>query len=432
MNSAPRIVITGTGAVCASGLGTDVVWEALLTGRSGIGPIRNWDATAWPVGIAAEVTGVDNRTLVEDRKLHKTISRTDLFGLYSAGMAIRQSGLPDYRKGLAGAAGVAFDDRSGVFAGSGGGNYDSNYEYFPLLSAAEGDLVRFGRELSATVNPMWLLKHLPNNVVCHVGIRHGFKGTNACITNHCAGGIMAIAEAANAIRFGEADRAVAAGHDTPVEPETVVHFNKLGLLDTDSVRSFDQHRAGTVLGEGAAAVMLEREEDALGRGAAVLGEFLGAGCVSEATGVVDLRPDGDGVGRAIDLALGDAGLPASSVGMIVAHGNGTRASDASEVAALRRVFGDDLPPITAFKWSFGHLIAASGIMDVVLALNCLRQRIVPGIASLRVVDPELTPLPVSPLPVPPRGDVALVLCRGFGGMNVALLVRAIPEVRTAE
>jgi 3-oxoacyl-(acyl-carrier-protein) synthase len=110
--------------------------------------------------------------------------------------------------------------------------------------------------------------------------------------------------------------------------------------------------------------------------------------------------------------------------MIVAHGNGTLSSDASEAQALRRVFGEDLPPVTSFKWVFGHLFAASGPLDLVVTLNALRQGIVPGIAALNALDPELAPLPVSPSPQRPRSNIAVILSRGFGGMNVALVVRA--------
>ena len=144
MNTTSPIVITGAGAVCAAGLGVEPIWEAILAGRSHLTPIRSFDTTGWPVAIAAEVQGVDNRTLVEDRKLHKTISRTDLFGLFAAGAAIRQSGLPEFRQRLETPAAEQFDDRSGVFAGSGGGAYESNYEFFPLLTAAAGDLPKFG------------------------------------------------------------------------------------------------------------------------------------------------------------------------------------------------------------------------------------------------------------------------------------------------
>jgi 3-oxoacyl-[acyl-carrier-protein] synthase I len=424
MSSSPRIVITGAGAVCGAGLGAPAIWDSILNGRSAVAPLKQWDASQWPVGIAAEVTGVDNRALVDDRKLHKIISRTDLFGLYAAGAAIQQSGLTAYRDTLDSAGVARFNDRSGVLAGSGGGAYRSNYDYFPLLTAAEGSLEKFGRELGDTVNPMWLLKNLPNNVLCHIGIRHSFKGTNACITNQCVGGVLAVAEAVASICDGEADRAVAVGHDAALEPETLLHYSNLGLLSKSAVRSFDAERDGTVFGEGAAGVVLEKETDAKERGATILGEFLGSGCVTEATGIVDVRPDGDGPGRAMQLALANAGLSPNDVGMIVAHGNGTRPSDASEAVAIRRVFGPTPPPVTGFKWASGHLIAASGTLDLVLALHALRNGIVPGIATLKSLDPALAPLPVSSSPQKLRGDKALISCRGFGGMNVALVIRA--------
>jgi 3-oxoacyl-[acyl-carrier-protein] synthase-1 len=329
-----------------------------------------------------------------------------------------------HRDGLAPDAATKFNDRSGVFAGSGGGNYQSNYDFFPVLTTAQSDLKKFGSEFSQVVNPMWLLRHLPNNVLCHVGIRHGFKGANACVTNQCAGGVMALAEAAAAIRAGEADRAVAVGHDTPFEPETFFNFNILGLLAGEAPRPFDRDRSGTVFGEGAAAVVFEKTADARARQAAVLSEFLGSGCVTEGAGVLEVRPDGDGLSRAIELALADAGISAADVGMIAAHGNGTPTSDASEARAIKRVFGSNVPPVTSFKWAYGHLIAASGVIDLVLALRALRQGVVPGIATLKTIDPEILPFPVSAQSQSPRSDIALILCRGFGAMNVALLVRA--------
>jgi 3-oxoacyl-[acyl-carrier-protein] synthase I len=423
MNDSRRIAITGCGAVCGGGLTIEQLWAGLRDGRSAITDIHSFDATDWPARRAAELADVDQRVLVKDRKLHKLVSRTDLLGLYAADQAIQSSGLPAHRGTLTPEAAAVFGDRTGIFAGSGGGNYQSNYDFFDLLTAARGNPHTFGQELGAHVNPMWLLRVLPNNAVCHVGIRHHFKGANACITNQCVSGALAVAEAAEALRAGEAERAVALGHDTPCEPETVFHYYRLGLLSPDALRPFDQKRDGTVFGEGAAAVMLETLDTARARQAEVLGEYLGSGCACEATGTVGIRPDGDGLSRAIELALGDAGLSADAVGLVVAHGNGTRASDASEVLGLRRVFGDALPPVTAFKWAFGHLIAASGVLDFVLALKTLRERIAPGVATLNALDPELAPFTVSRDPQSLRSDIALVLCRGFGGMNVALLVR---------
>jgi len=425
MNPSQKIVITGLGAVCGAGRTVDEIFDTIVNGRSALAPITQFDASRWPVRIAAECN-VENKILVTDRKLHKSISRTDIFGIYAAESAIQHSGLPAHRESLDAAAKIRFNDRSGIIAGSGGGNYGCNYDFFPAMAESGGDLQKFGGKFAESVNPMWLLRNLPNNVLCHVGIRNQFKGTNACITNHCAGGAMAVAEAAASIRAGEADRAVAIGHDAPYEPETLFHYHQLGLLSSENLRSFDRDRSGTVFGEGAAAVMLETAADAQARGAASLGEFLGSGCATEATGVVGIRPDGDGLSRAIQLALADAGISADAVGMIVAHGNGTHESDATEAMAIRRVFGEKIPPVTGFKWAYGHLIAASGVLDLVFALTALRKNIVPGIATLNLTDPEFAPFPVSKTAQQPRSDIALVLCRGFGGMDIALLVRANP------
>ena len=425
MADASKILVTGLGAVCAAGKDPEAIWKLVESGRSAIASIQQWDASGWPTSMAGEVTGVDSRGLVEDRKLHKLIRRTDLLGLYAASRAIQEAGFLGHRESLDAAATATFNDRTGVFVGSGGGAYQNQYEFFPLLTAAAGDLGTFGRELGSTVNPMWLLRSLPNNVLCHIGIQYGLKGTNACVMNHSVSGALALVEAAEALRDGEADRAVAVGHDAPVEPQAIFYYHRLGLLASDAVRPFDVTRRGTLLGEGAAALVLETASAAAARGATPLGEFLGSGCTSDAEGLLAIREDGNSLSRAIALALDQAGIAAADVGMIVAHGNATRQSDASEAAAIRRVFGATPPPLTAFKWAFGHLLAASGTLETVLALVALRHGVVPGLATLRTLDPELAPLPVSQAPQRPRSDIGLILSRGFGGINVALLVRAL-------
>jgi 3-oxoacyl-[acyl-carrier-protein] synthase-1 len=204
----------------------------------------------------------------------------------------------------------------------------------------------------------------------------------------------------------------------------VLYYYQLGLLGADGLWPFDARRDGSLLGDGAAALVLETETAAAARHARVFGEFLGSGCATEAEGLLPIRPDGDGLAGAIALALDEAGLRPAEVGMIVAHGSGTRQSDASEALAIRRVFGATVPPVTAFKWAFGHPLGASGILDSVLALMALRHGVVPGVATLRMLDPEFSDLPVSAGPQTPRTDVGLILSRGFGGTNAALLVRA--------
>jgi 3-oxoacyl-[acyl-carrier-protein] synthase-1 len=420
----PRILVTGTGAVCGAGMSPDAILDTVCAGRSAIAPITLWNTDGWPCRVAAEIPDFNPRALVEDRKLHKLIRRTDLVGLYAAGSAIAASGLVLHRDTLPERAAAAFNDRTGVFVGSGGGNYQNQYDFFPLMTEAHGDLSVFGHELANTVNPMWLLRTLPNNVLGHLGIKYTLKGPNTCITNHSAGGTQAVIEAAAALECGEADRAVAVGHDTPIEPEMVLYYYRLGLLATNALLPFDARRNGSLFGEGAGSLVLETEASVAARNAPVMGEVLGGGYGCEAQGLTAIRDDGDGLARAIAQALDEAQLRPADVGMIVAHGNGTPQSDASEAAAIRTAFGAAPPPVTAFKWSFGHLIAGAGVVETAVALAALRRRVVPGIATLERPDPDCAGVPVSREARAPTSDVALVLCRGFASTNAALLVRA--------
>jgi 3-oxoacyl-[acyl-carrier-protein] synthase-1 len=401
-----------------------VIVDALLEGRSALAPIVSWDVAHWPRPIAAEIADYNAAQLTGDRKLLKLIRRTDVVGLYAAAEAVRESGYVAHRDGLDEGDAAAFAERTGLYAGSGGGNYQNQYDYFPLIVETEGALSAFGRELGSGVNPMWLLKSLPNNVLCHVGIRFGIKGPNACITNHSVSGMLAIVEAAAGIVNGEADRAVAVGHDTPIEPQNVLYYHGAGLLAKRHLKPFDVARDGSLMGEGAGALMVESESSARARGASVLGRILGSGHATESEGLLAIRDDGSGPEASIRAALADAGVDAREIGMIVAHGNGTPASDASEAAGILAVFGAHAPPVTALKWSIGHLIAAAGAIETVLALEVLRRGVVPGIPSLDRIDPAFADLPVSREARKPTSNVALVLSRGFGGTDAALVVAA--------
>ena len=419
-----RVLITGAGAVSGAGRTPEAMLEAIVAGRSAIRPIEGWDTAGWPVTQAAEIPDFNPRAFVEDRKLHKLIRRTDLIGIYAGDRAAEAAGYAPYREALAPEDSALFADRTGIYVGSGGGAFENMYDYFPLMKNAAGNLGKFGHDLADSVNPMWLLRTLPNNVLCHVGIRNRLKGANACITNHSVGGTLAVIEAAEALRTGEADRALAIGHDTPIEPQNVLYYHACGLLAADGLRPFDTARSGSVFGEGAGAFALETEASAHARGAPILGEVLGGGDVTEGTGLLAIRDDGDGIVRAIEAALGDAKIDPADVGMIVAHGNGTELSDASEATAINRVFGTKCPPVTAFKWAIGHLVAAAGIVEATIALAAMRNNVVPGIRTLEQAAPECAELPLSRAAQSPRSQVALVLCRGFAGTDAALLVRA--------
>jgi 3-oxoacyl-[acyl-carrier-protein] synthase-1 len=418
-----RIVITGSGAICGSGRSPDEIFAAILAGQSSIRPIEQWDANAWRVRIAAEVGDYNAAALTGDRKLLKFIRRTDVFGLYAADRAIEQSGLAAWRASLDEAAAERCADSTGVFVGSGGGSFGNQYDYLPLIAVAGGDLGAFGRELSATVNPMWLLRSLPNNVLGHVGIRHGFKGPNACITHHSISGPLALAEAAESLRAGECSRAVVGAHDAAIEPQTLLYYDQMGLLAREALRPFDARHDGSVMGEGAAALVLETEDAARERGATIIGEFLGAGSAGEGLGLLPVSEDGNGLLRAVEAALAAANVTPRDIGMVVAHGNGTANSDVSEARALVRAF-PEMPPVTGFKWAFGHLLAASGLIEAVLTVSALRAGAVPGLPTLEDLDPACGPLNVLRDQRTPRSDIALLLSRGFGGTNAACVLRA--------
>lgn len=419
-----RIVITGNSAICGAGQDPARIIDSLLEGQSALAPITAWDAETWVGKLAAEVKDYNGGKLLGDRKLLKLVRRSDVFGIYAGTQAIEQAGLPAWRETLDEKAANDYADQTGCYVGSGGGAFEVNYDYFPLMAETGGSLPKFGQELSNMVNPMWLLRSLPNNVLCHVSIRNQLKGPNGCITNHTTSGVLSVIESAWTLREGDAQRVVAIGHDAPIEPQTLLYLDKVGLISNDLLRPYDARHDGCLLGEGAASLVLETEASARERGAAILGEYLGGGDCAEGEGIFDVRPDGDGLSRAIECALADAGLKPADVGMIVAHANGTQGSDCSEAAALNRVFGDDMPPVTGFKWSIGHLFAASGAIDVALGLEACRRNVVPGIATLDKLAPSCASLNVSKQNRPARSDVVLVLCRGFAGTNAAVLLRA--------
>jgi len=421
------IAITGTGAICSAGATPEQIYRTLCAGQTAFAPLGQWDSSSWPAPLAGGIGSIDPAAIFEDRKLLKALQRlrrTDLLGLLAASRAVQAARIVEYRRTLDEPEQQIFNERTAVHTGCGGVAYHYQYDFLPALAASGGELHAFGEQLGATVNPTWLLQALPNNVLCYLGIAYGFKGPNSCITNHSVSGMMAIIEAFHALRAGEAQRAVAVGHDSPIEPETLLNLYRLGLVTTDLIHPFDNARSGCLLGEGAAALTLETPAAAQARGASIIGMIMGGGVTTEAGGVLSIRADGDGEARAIELALDDAGVSPGDVGLIAAHGNGTVNSDMSEAAAISRIFGSDMPPVTAFKWAFGHSMAAAGALDTVIALSCLRAGYAPGIATLREIDPRCLPLAVSSAGSRPRSDIALVLGRGFGGMSAALVIKA--------
>lgn len=423
MDISSRVVITGIGAICASGKTPDEVFESLSHQSTCITELQNVDPSAWPCHTGGSVS-IRSRDLLNDRKLLKLLKKTDVLGIYSAEQAMACSRILDYRGSLNSGDKASFSERFGLYVGTSGASYNMQHDFLSLICAANEDMNKFGSRLDEFVSPMWLLYNLPNNVLCHVGIRNNLKGPNCCITNQGTSGMLAIIEALEAIRAGDADRAIAVGHDVPTDPQNLLYYQSVGLLSDSALTPFTSNSSGTILGEGGAALMLESLEAAISRSAVIYAEILGKGCTSEAQGLLPVRRDGDGLARAIALALDESGLRPQEIGMIVCHGNGTKASDHSEAAAIRTIFGLNPPPITSFKWAFGHTLAASGCIDTVISTLALRRKLVPPIPMPHSVEPSLKDLPIAIAPMEPISDVSLIISRGFGGQNTTLIIRA--------
>jgi 3-oxoacyl-[acyl-carrier-protein] synthase-1 len=417
---ASGVVITGYGCLTASGADTEATWRAVLAGESGIRQAETWDSSGWPYRLAGEIKAYSPRELVADRKLLKFITRQDVIGLNAVTQAVAHSKIIEHRDGLADP--TSFNDRTGVFVGSPATKYRSQHDYLSPLAKAEGDPREFGAHAMEDVHPMWLLRALPNNVLAYAGIQYGFKGANANVTAHGISGSQAIAEACRYLRDGAIDRAIVVGYDSASELEALPYYASVGLLSSRGLRPFDRNRDGTVLGEGAGALFLESRDEAERRGAKIYGEVLGSSVVSEAEGVLSVREDGAGVSRAIRSALEDSERSPDEIGVISAHANGTRVSDASEARAFVDVFGASSIPVTGFKWSLGHTVAASGVIESILTLLCLAEGLVPGIATLEELSPDCEGVNVSTAKQKPRSSVGIVVSRAFAGLNSCIVL----------
>jgi len=394
------------------------VW--FFAARSGIREAESWDSSGWPYRLAGEIKDYSPRELIADRKLLKFITRQDVIGLNAVSQAVDHSGIIQHRDGLVDPA--SFNDRTGVFVGSPATKYRYQHDYLSPLANAAGDSRAFGECAMDEVHPMWLLRTLPNNVLAYIGIQYGFKGANANVTAHGVSGAQAIAEACRYLRDGAIDRAIVVGYDSASELEALPYYASAGLLSSRGLKPFDRSRDGTVLGEGAGALFLETRASAESRGAKIFGKVLGSSVVSEAEGVLSVREDGRGVSQAIRLALKDSGKSPDEIGMISAHANGTKVSDASEARAFVDIFGTSGIPVTGFKWSLGHTIAASGAIESILALRCLADGRVPGIPTLEELSPDCEALNVSPSEQKPRSTVGIVVSRAFAGLNSCIVL----------
>jgi 3-oxoacyl-[acyl-carrier-protein] synthase II len=410
-----RVVVTGLGAVSPCGLDVASTWEAIVAGRSGVGPLTRFDCTDWPVRIAAQVDNFDPSGFLDRRALkrHDPYSR---FAMAAALEAARDAGFPD---GFL--HDQALSERAGVYIGSGIGGI-TEIETGSLGLQADG---------WRRVSPFFIPRSLGNLATGQIAIRLGARGPGLCINTACATGNHSIGEAWRLIRSGDADVVLAGGAEAPITPVSVAGFMAMKTLSkrnddpATASRPFDVDRDGFVMGEGAGVVVLEALEHAQARGARILAELVGYGLTTDAHHITAPAPGHAGAVRCMRAALRSARLNVDDVDYINAHGTSTPTNDAAEVTAIKTVFGAHAANlmVTSTKAVTGHLLGAAGGLEAVISVQSLIHQVVPPTSSLQTPDPacDLDHVPGDARPA--AIDVTVSNAFGFGGTNAVLVFR---------
>ncbi len=405
-----RVVVTGMGLVTCLGTGVDTNWQALVTGRSGIGPITLFDAERFATRIAGEVHAPFDPEGYVTAKEARRLDRFQIFALIAAGEAFDHSGLS-----------IPFDDpfRTGAVIGSGMGG----------LATVESGVAAFVAKGPKSGHPLLIPKAVCNLASGLMAIRYGFKGPNFALVNACASGASAIGEAYRIIRDGRADVMFTGGAEAVITELSVSSFNALRALSTrnsepeKASRPFDLDRDGFVISEGAGILVLESLDHATKRGATFHGELVGYGATDDGYHVVMPDPEGEGAYRAMLTAVEDAGIDPSEIDYINAHGTSTGLNDKMETAAIKRLMGDHAykVAVSSTKSMTGHLIGAAGAVEAIFCLKALETGIVPPTINLDTSDPECD-LDYTAHQAAHR-NLKYVLSNSFafGGQNVGLL-----------
>jgi 3-oxoacyl-[acyl-carrier-protein] synthase II len=359
-------------------LGNNVAttWETALAGKSGVGSITLFDATEHETRFAAEVKGFDPNALFG----RKEARRLDRYAQFAA--AAVQEALADAKLTIT----EANRDRIGVYVGTGIGGIGT------LMAEAEVYRAKGPKRVSPFLVPMML----PDAAGGQIAILFGMRGPNLGLSSACATGTNAIGEAAEVIRRGDADVMLAGGSESAIIPIALAGFNVMGALSTrndspqTASRPFDKTRDGFVCGEGGAVLVLEGEEHALARGAAIYGEVLGYGITNDAYHVSAPLENGAGAVACMKLALQDAGLEPCEIGYLNAHGTSTPLNDKSETAAVKTVFGEHAydMPISSTKSMTGHLLGAAGAVEAIFSIKAITDGVMPPTINYETSDPE--------------------------------------------
>ncbi len=414
---ARRVVVTGLGMITPLACGVDETWTRILDGASGAGTITRFDADHLATNYACEVPhgdGSDGTFNLDDWMDKKEARKVDDFikyGIAAAVMAVRDSGwMPEDEESRL---------RTGVMIGSGIGGLNSIADTAVLIK----------EKGPRRVSPFFIPGALINLISGNVSIRFGFKGPNHAVVTACSTGAHAIGDAARLIKYGDADVMVAGGAEAAISEIGIAGFNACKALSTKrrdvpatASRPYDADRDGFVMGEGAGIVVLESLEHAQARGARIYAEVCGYGMSGDAYHITAPSEDGEGGERSMRAALADAGLEASALDYINAHGTSTMA-DTIELGAVERLLGDAASKVTmsSTKSATGHLLGAAGAIEAIFSILAIRDQVAPPTINLDNPAVE-TPIDLAPNAKRPR-EIAYALSNsfGFGGTNASVI-----------
>ena len=412
-----RVVVTGLGSITALGPDVDTFWDNIIGGRSGVSRIEKVDVSDIPTKIAAEIKDFDIEQYMPRRQARRMDTSSQYFWVAT------QQALDD--------AGIAYEEddpealRAGVLAGTGIGGVETFEAQFDILRDR-------GPNRMAPTGIAMIISNMAGGLV---SIDFNLYGPNSTVVTACAASANAIGDAAEVIKRGAADVMVAGGAEAGITRFAVGGFAQARALSTrnddpeGASRPFDATRDGFVMGEGAAALVLEEYERATARGAQIYGEVLGYGMSADGYHITLPRPGGSGAARSMEAALIHAGMEPHELDYINAHGTSTPANDATETAAIKIAFGDaaETIPVSSTKSMTGHLLGAAGAIESVASLLSIRDGVLPPTINYHTPDPEcdLDYVPNEARKVDIK--TAMTNSFGFGGHNVSLIFGAVED-----
>ena len=416
-----RVVVTGLGLVTPLGGDVETTWSNLIAGKSGIGRITRFDTSDQKAKIAGEVKPKDHPMGFDpDKRVdHKVQRQVDPFIVYAidaAGQALEDAGLEDMDEDL--------KLRTGVSIGSGIGG----------LPGIESESLVLAEKGPGRVSPHFVHGRLINLTSGQVSIKYGLMGPNHSVVTACSTGAHSIGDAARMIKDDDADIMLAGGAESTVNPLGVAGFAQARALNMSmndqpekASRPYDKNREGFVMGEGAGVVVLEEYEHARARGAKIYAEVVGYGLSGDAYHVTAPHPEGKGAELAMRMALKKAGMEPGDIDYVNAHGTSTMA-DTIELAAVKRVFGEDLggASMSSTKSAIGHLLGGAGAVEAIFCILAIRDQVVPPTLNLDDPDEGTEGVDLVPHKAKKREvKAALNNSFGFGGTNASLIVKAV-------